>query len=265
MTVRIVDHRGAADDRRRGDVRRQPGAAPTPALRARDPAAGRARRSCRAQLAADRDAIAAGLPEPRLPERDGRRGSQCSAQNDTHVAIDVHDPRRAAGVRRPRADCRQRPDHDADDRARAAGQGGRSVQPSARSTRASGGWRRSACSAARAITELRHGGENTRDLLVTVEEAPPTTIGYGGGVEVRPGASRPPTERRSRPTEPGSRRARSFEHRPPQPVRQEPVAQLVLRASPEPLARSSSRRRRVSRCSAPTASRGSSTPPPTRS
>jgi outer membrane protein insertion porin family len=33
------------------------------------------------------------------------------------------------------------------------------------------------------ITELSHGGETTRDLLVTVEEAPPTTIGYGGGVE----------------------------------------------------------------------------------
>ena len=34
------------------------------------------------------------------------------------------------------------------------------------------------------ITELRHGGETTRDLLVTIEEAPPTTIGYGGGVEL---------------------------------------------------------------------------------
>ena len=34
------------------------------------------------------------------------------------------------------------------------------------------------------ITELRHGGETTRDLLVTIEEAPPTTVGYGGGVEV---------------------------------------------------------------------------------
>ena len=33
------------------------------------------------------------------------------------------------------------------------------------------------------ITELRHGAENMRDLLVTVEEAPPTTIDYGGGVE----------------------------------------------------------------------------------
>jgi len=34
------------------------------------------------------------------------------------------------------------------------------------------------------ITELRHGTETTRDLLVTIEEAPPTTIGYGGGVEL---------------------------------------------------------------------------------
>jgi outer membrane protein insertion porin family len=36
------------------------------------------------------------------------------------------------------------------------------------------------------ITELRHGGETTRDLLVTVEEAPPTTVGYGGGIEAGP-------------------------------------------------------------------------------
>jgi outer membrane protein insertion porin family len=34
------------------------------------------------------------------------------------------------------------------------------------------------------ITELRHGDETTRDLLVTIEESPATTIGYGGGVEV---------------------------------------------------------------------------------
>ena len=33
------------------------------------------------------------------------------------------------------------------------------------------------------IEELRHGGEASRDVLVTVEEAPPTTIGYGGGIE----------------------------------------------------------------------------------
>jgi outer membrane protein insertion porin family len=35
------------------------------------------------------------------------------------------------------------------------------------------------------ITELRHGGETMRDLLVTIEEGPATTVGYGGGVEGR--------------------------------------------------------------------------------
>ncbi len=34
------------------------------------------------------------------------------------------------------------------------------------------------------VAEVTHGGEFTRDLLVTVEEAPATTIGYGGGLEV---------------------------------------------------------------------------------
>ena len=33
------------------------------------------------------------------------------------------------------------------------------------------------------VEELRHGGEPRRDVLVQVEEAPPTTIGFGGGVE----------------------------------------------------------------------------------
>jgi outer membrane protein insertion porin family len=35
------------------------------------------------------------------------------------------------------------------------------------------------------IHELPHGGANQRDLLVTVEEAPASTIGYGGGFEVQ--------------------------------------------------------------------------------
>ena len=35
------------------------------------------------------------------------------------------------------------------------------------------------------ITELRHGAETTRDLLVTIEESPPSTIGYGLGAEGR--------------------------------------------------------------------------------
>jgi outer membrane protein insertion porin family len=33
------------------------------------------------------------------------------------------------------------------------------------------------------ITELTHGSGNEHDVLVTVEEAPTTTLGYGGGVE----------------------------------------------------------------------------------
>src|SRR5207245_740557 len=35
------------------------------------------------------------------------------------------------------------------------------------------------------IAELRHGDETRRDLLVTVEEGLPTTIGFGGGMEGR--------------------------------------------------------------------------------
>lgn len=34
------------------------------------------------------------------------------------------------------------------------------------------------------LSELDHGVENRRDLLVTVEEAPATVVGYGGGLEV---------------------------------------------------------------------------------
>ena len=35
------------------------------------------------------------------------------------------------------------------------------------------------------ITEVRHGEETRRDVVVTVEEAPATTVDYGGGFEVR--------------------------------------------------------------------------------
>jgi outer membrane protein insertion porin family len=49
------------------------------------------------------------------------------------------------------------------------------------------------------ISELPHGAESQRDLLVTIEEAPPTSMGYGGGVEgklrvVDNGPNAPPTE-----------------------------------------------------------------------
>ena len=33
------------------------------------------------------------------------------------------------------------------------------------------------------VTVLTHGSGNEHDVLVTVEEAPATTIGYGGGIE----------------------------------------------------------------------------------
>jgi outer membrane protein insertion porin family len=36
------------------------------------------------------------------------------------------------------------------------------------------------------IVQVTHGDETTRDLLVTVDEAPPTTVGYGGGLELVP-------------------------------------------------------------------------------
>jgi outer membrane protein insertion porin family len=35
------------------------------------------------------------------------------------------------------------------------------------------------------LTEIEHGDETRRDLLVTVEEAAPTTLGFGGGIEGR--------------------------------------------------------------------------------
>jgi outer membrane protein assembly complex protein YaeT len=50
------------------------------------------------------------------------------------------------------------------------------------------------------VDELRHTGEARRDVLVQVEEAPPTTIGYGGGVEggtrLRPTGDRGQAEER---------------------------------------------------------------------
>jgi outer membrane protein insertion porin family len=55
------------------------------------------------------------------------------------------------------------------------------------------------------IEELRHGSEPRRDILVQVEEAPPTTIGYGAGLEA---GSRP------RPTGVGGTAEERFEVAP---------------------------------------------------
>ena len=121
----------------------------------------------------------------------------------------LRDPRRAAGVRRSRADRRQRADQHGDHRARAAAEAGRPLQPAAinesqRRLAALGLFRRAR------ITELPHGSETKRDLLVTVEESPATTVGYGGGGELlrraRPGddPERRPSSRSSSRRAPSS-------------------------------------------------------------
>lgn len=55
------------------------------------------------------------------------------------------------------------------------------------------------------IEELRHSGEPRRDVLIQVDEAPPTTVGYGGGVE---GGTR------LRPTGEGGQAEERFEFAP---------------------------------------------------
>ena len=82
------------------------------------------------------------------------------------------------------------------------------------------------------ITELRHGDETTRDLLVTVEEAPATTVGYGGGFEAveaigTNAAGFAQTEIDFAP--------RAFvEISAPEPVRQEPVGEFLRQRQPVP-------------------------------
>lgn len=55
------------------------------------------------------------------------------------------------------------------------------------------------------ITELPHGSPTHRDVLVTVEEAQQTTIGYGGGGQL---------DRRLRPTGPGGQAQEAYEFAP---------------------------------------------------
>ena len=55
------------------------------------------------------------------------------------------------------------------------------------------------------ITELRHGSSTRQDVLVTVDEAPMTTIGYGGGVEAN---------QQLRATGPGGEAREQFEFAP---------------------------------------------------
>ena len=113
------------------------------------------------------------------------------------------------------------------------------------------------------ITELRHGGETTRDLLVTIEEAPPTTSGYGGGVEGGRDRGRAARRRRGAARNSTSRRARSS---------RSAGATCSARTDRSTSSRAwPSTRRQSATCrsstgwSAPTVSRACSTPTPTRS
>ena len=84
------------------------------------------------------------------------------------------------------------------------------------------------------ITQVRHGEETRRDLLVTVEESPATTIGYGGGFEVRLRVVRSADNADVVDREAGVRAARVVRDRPAQPVRQEPLGEPVHEPQPSP-------------------------------
>ena len=81
------------------------------------------------------------------------------------------------------------------------------------------------------ITELDHGEPNRRDLLVTVEEAPATTVGYGGGVEGGRAAAPSRTWRRRHRGVRG-RAARVCRVRPTKSLRPQPVDQRVCACQP---------------------------------
>ena len=70
------------------------------------------------------------------------------------------------------------------------------------------------------ITELTHAEPGKRDLLVSVEEAPATTIGYGAGRGGQHAGA--PGGRRAGGRAPGVRAARVLRGRTPEPVGQEP-------------------------------------------
>ena len=84
----------------------------------------------------------------------GYRSATVQAQPRLHAGSragesGLHRSRGSAGVRRSRSDRRQRSNERRDDRARASAQAWRSAQPRGGVTKASGGWRRFSCSAAR--------------------------------------------------------------------------------------------------------------------
>ena len=81
------------------------------------------------------------------------------------------------------------------------------------------------------ITQLDHGEPDRRDLLVTVEEAPATTVGYGGGVEGGQRLRRVESGRRRHRGVRG-RASRVCRIRPPKPLRPQSVDQRVCACQP---------------------------------
>ncbi len=134
------------------------------------------------QLAADRDAMQLAYQD-RGYESASVEASPVFSQNDTHVAVSftIHEGPRVfvdhvlivGNVRTSTSTIEHELQVKAGDPFSLA-----AINESQRRLTALGLFRRAR------ITELRHGNETTRDLLVTIEEAPATTAGYGGGVEV---------------------------------------------------------------------------------
>ena len=122
------------------------------------------------------------VSQPGLPAR-ARRRLRRPVGRPNGRARPVRDRRGAAGAGGPHPRRRQRAGRRSDDQARTAAQARRAARPRRRSRRASAGWPPWACSAASRSPSCSTRADNRRDVLVTVEESPATTLGYGGGVE----------------------------------------------------------------------------------
>ncbi len=177
------------------------------------------------RLAADRDTHSAGLSGSRLRERVGRRAAELQPERYPRRGL-VRDPGRAPRVRRPRADRRQRADHHQHHRARAAGQGRRSVQ-SGRDQREP-----AAADRARPVPARAHHRAAPRRR----DDPRPAGHGRGGAADhhrlrrrIRGRSPHRRSDRRRRRHRAVRLRAAGLlRGRPPQRLRQEPVPELLL-------------------------------------
>ena len=221
-------HRRAADDRRNGDAHGQLGA-----LRARAPSADQAHGGqpyYQPRIIADRDALMVEYLNNGFASADVDSSRPQFSADRTRVDVTFTVPGGAADDRRPHPDRRQRADRRRVILSEMKLQAGRSRSGARIWSRASGALGALGLFRRVRITELPARQRHARDVLVTVEEAPATTIGYGGGLEA---------VQRLRATGPERggggaarvRAARLLRHRPPQPRRQEPIGQSLSRAS----------------------------------